>query len=678
MEIQSAFMGTAAAAVLLIAILVQRRETATLSFAALTLAYGLWCFGRGMAGLGLEWGHEASQTGLLALGPTALTSALYLTERNRYLSALRPLLLLPPVVMFAGVVLEARPRELSAAIHVWAFAGVLAGAWVLARFSPLPAIDASPEHVRLRYLSIAHAIVILGVAGDLILWQFELPRVGTLLPPLLYLYAGYLHLARVRVADLRQLMGNAIALTLMAVCLAGFFAGIRIWVGERIDLFVFNAFIASFALLFAFEPMRERIQAAMDRRFVAERLELERSLEPLRERLGQILSLDELLLELFGCLEKTHQLRASSLFLRDDANVGFQQAGSIGLSPRTRVSLMRDPTFVSALEESPILLASELEVSQLGERDTREHERLETLLRILRGFDAQLVLPLCAEDQVVGFWTLSDARSEESFSTDEIRLLRQIADLVAVSIQNSKTFERIRARDRLASLGEMATGLAHEIRNPLAAIRGAIAVLDSDDDQNAEFHELIVEEVLRLNRVVESFLDYARPSTHNSVIKGVGQFVEECARSVIRAQAESNIQITIEAEDDLPTIRGDATQLERVLINIVQNAFEALEDSGRIQIHTRSNIGLEGEAAGVEIVIEDDGPGMDEATHERAFVPFFTTKERGTGMGLALCERLIRSQNGSIELHSRPGEGTLVRILLSPSGPEGPEEEQAA
>ncbi len=667
-------MGTAAAAVLLVAILVQRREPTTLLFAALTLAYGLWCLGIGLTAFGTPWATPLADGALVCIGPLALWVAVRFTGQDSRLQRWKPLLAAGPLLWLGLQLTGANDSaQLRAGVHVWAFLGVAGGAFQLSNFKPEDAD--TPEHVRLRYLAVAHALVVVGAGIDVLTWQLALPRVGSLLTPLLYLYAGYLHLARVRVADLRQLLGNAMALSVMAILLAGCFAAIRIWVGERIDLFVFNAFVASFAILLGFEPVRNRIQSAMDRRFVAGRLELERGLSPLRERLPQILTLDEMLRELLQTLEKRHQLRASSVFLRDDADLGFQQAGSIGLAPRARVSLMRHPSFVAALENTDVLLYADLEATLLATRDEEELERIQLLCRTVRDLDAHLVLPLSADDKLVGFWTLTDARSEESFSTDEIKLLRSVADEIAISIKNSRTFERIRARDRLASLGEMAAGLAHEIRNPLAAIRGAIAVIEPPEDpESGEFHQMIIEEIQRLNRVVESFLDYARPSRRSGLIADVGGFVERCVESVRRANGRSGVEVRIETEADLPKICADSDQLERVVVNVVQNAYEALED-GHIVVATRREVRA-GESSGIEISVEDDGPGMDEATLERAFVPFFSTKERGTGMGLALCERLIRSENGSIELHSRPGKGTTVRIHLSAE--DGPSEEAEA
>ncbi len=669
METQSAFMGAAAAAVLFLAFLSLRRELAARRFARLTLAYGLWCTGCAARGLGYEWGGVVADLSLIALGPLSLACAATLVGRPAIAKRWAPLFAATPLALGAAILaLHPAPTGLHVAAHVFALGCVAAAAFALWRHAP-GAEDAdaaaSPEDRRVRYLVVAHSIAVGGVGLDVLMWQLSLPRVASLLFPLLYLYAGYLHLTQVRVADLRQLVGNTVALSIMAVGLAAFFAAIRLWVGERLDLFVFNAFVASFALLLFFAPMRDRIQGAMELRFLAGKVALERGLRPLRERLKHILTLDELLQELLAAVEKAELFRASAIYLRDDATLGFQLAGSIGLPTRARVSLLSEPVWVSTVEVVDVLQREELERRLDDPKNFAERPRLEVLCETLRDLEAELVLPLRARSQVVGFWTLADARSRESFSSEEVRLLRAVADQIATSLENSKTFERVRARDRFVSLGEMAAGLAHEIRNPLAAIRGAVAVLQQPTDAKAaELWTVIIEEIARLNRVVESFLDYARPATRTATIRDVAAFVKSCVEAVSRSKAREEVELVLDLEPGLPPLRADADQLERVVVNVVQNAYEALEERGRVRVALRRGAPGPLGDGWVEIQVDDDGPGMSDTTLERAFIPFYTTKQQGTGLGLALCERLIRAQNGTIQLRSRPGEGTSVLIRL--------------
>ena len=686
METESAFMGAAAAAVLIVAFLSLRRELAARRFARLTLAYGLWCTGCAAGGLGAEWGAVLADLSLIALGPLALACAATLVGRPAIAPRFAPLFATTPFLLGAALLaLHPAPRAVHVAAHVFALGCVAAATFALWRKVPptgdVPTDDAradeaaSPEARRVRYVIVAHSIAIGGVLLDAFLWQLSLPRVASLLFPLLYLYAGYLHLTQVRVADLRQLVGNTVALSVMAVGLAAFFAAIRLWVGERLDLFVFNAFVASFALFLFFAPMRDRIQGAMERRFLAGKVALERGLRPLRERLKHILTLDELLTEVLAAVENAELFRASAIYLRDDATLGFQLAGSIGLPTRTRVSLLSEPVWVSTVEVVDVLQREELERRLDDPQNAAERPRLDVLCETLRDLEAELVLPLRAKSQVVGFWTLADARSRESFSSEEVRLLRSVADQIATSLENSKAFERVRARDRFVSLGEMAAGLAHEIRNPLAAIRGAVAVLQQPTDaKSAELWAVIIEEIARLNRVVESFLDYARPATRTATIRDVAAFVKSCVEAVSRSKGNAGVELELALEPGLPELRADADQLERVVVNVVQNAYEALENGGHVRVALRRGAPGPLGDGWVEIQVDDDGPGMSDTTLERAFIPFYTTKQQGTGLGLALCERLIRAQGGTIQLRSRPGEGTsvLIRLPLEAKAAEEP------
>jgi signal transduction histidine kinase len=663
LEAQSGLMGAAAAFAWMLAVVVHRGNPGARRFALLAGAYGLWNGARGLSFLGLEQAARLEFAAVWLTGPACVELALAFCGRDELAHRWRTSAWIV-AALGAAVAAAGPPIWLPPFAYAWALAGALTATGLLLH----PAQPEIPgEHIRVRYLAIAHALAVLGAVTDVISWWLGWPRVLVSLAPQLYLFVAYLQVTRVRIADVRQLVGNAAALLLMALGITGLFAAIRVAVGEHVDLFLFNAFVASFVLLLAFAPMRQLVYSSIDRLFVADRLELERSLRPLSEKLPHLFTLDEILNDLLAALESTSRLRTASVFLRDDHTIGFQQAGSLGLPPRARVSLMRDPIWVAALEESDVLLDVDLAKSFEATSDADERRRLAVVRKTMRDLDAQIVLPLRTDAGLVGFWTLKDARSEESLSSPEIQLLREVSDRLALAIQDSRSFERIRARDRLVALGEMSSGLAHEIRNPLAAIRGSLALLE-DTESTAEdaqvFRRVVVEEIQRLDRVVETFLDYSRPDPRRKPLADVGQFVKACVASVARDMKRPEVRLHLDIEPELPEPEVDAAQLERVIVNVIQNAYQAIDGEGRVRISVRSEPTDDERDAWIEISVSDDGPGMDEPTLDRAFVPFFTTRDDGTGLGLALCERLVRTQGGTIDLRSRPGEGTSVQIRI--------------
>ncbi|NRA04237.1 MAG: GAF domain-containing protein [Myxococcales bacterium] len=669
METQTAFMAAAIAAGLWFAALAERRGAASVRYSLLTLSFTIWATGRGALALGAPWAESACAAGLLLVGPASVSFVRGLAGRAPVFSRLDLALCLGiPLLMLALAYGLLQPGVATWAARVWALA------WVGAAGYPLWIRRASilegdtPNAGRLRYLIFCHGLLACAVVVDAGLWRVGVAPVASLIAALPYLYVGYLILARVPVGDVRQLIGHALSLALLAGGLAGLFVLLHIWVGDRFELFLFNAFIASCALLLVVTPLQGRFRRILDRWLSAEKVALEGTLQELELRLPQLVTLESLLPELLRTLERTDRVTSSAIYLREDPRVGFQQAASLALPPRSRINLIRDPVFTEALECEAVLQRKELgeELDEVRTHSSEAHRQrareLETLNRILGELDAQFVLPLRAGGRVVGFWTLTDARAPEPFSTAELELLRSVADLAGRSIENSKTFEQVRARDRLACLGEMSAGLAHELRNPLATIRAAAEVLsqqaDADADDSQEFREVIIEEIARLDRVLAAFLDYARPSTRRSRVDEIGGFIRNCVDGIARHHARDPVELDLEIDPALPSIAADTDQLERVIVNVLQNAYEALATGGRIRVAVR---GCEG---GIEIDVRDDGPGMDEATLERAFVPFYTRKDSGTGLGLALCERIVQAHGGTISIRSRANEGTAISIRL--------------
>jgi two-component system, NtrC family, sensor histidine kinase HydH len=276
----------------------------------------------------------------------------------------------------------------------------------------------------------------------------------------------------------------------------------------------------------------------------------------------------------------------------------------------------------------------------------------------------------------VGLLCLRDERLADAYASDEIAALIEVADQLAITIENSRLFGLLRERDRLAALGEMSAGLAHEIRNPLAAIKGAAQELDPKriGGDDGELMQIIIDEVNRLNSVVVEFLDYARPFRGTFVALSVNDAVKRTAQLMqhdLKSNG-SNVEVTLDLSDELPDVNGDAERLQQVLINLILNAADAMKRDGRITLATKKSADMTDAALWtlkepkqfVEIRVKDEGPGISPKVLDQIFIPFFTTKVRGTGLGLALCQRIVQHHGGSLEVRSVEGHGATFVMRL--------------
>jgi signal transduction histidine kinase len=222
--------------------------------------------------------------------------------------------------------------------------------------------------------------------------------------------------------------------------------------------------------------------------------------------------------------------------------------------------------------------------------------------------------------------------------------------------------DRLHRTDRLASLGQLAAGLAHEIKNPLAGIRGVIELLRDEtvDDERRGLFEQMVGELDRVNGTIHSLLNFARPVPPNRAPVDVRSLIEDSMQLLRPSLAQRAIDLTVEVARDVGRFSLDAGQIRQVLTNLVTNAAEAIEHDGSIVV--RASRFPEG--SGLIIAVQDDGPGIPSEVKVELFEPFFTTKFSGTGLGLAVVKSLVQQHDGRVEVQSELGRGSSFFVLL--------------
>ncbi len=233
----------------------------------------------------------------------------------------------------------------------------------------------------------------------------------------------------------------------------------------------------------------------------------------------------------------------------------------------------------------------------------------------------------------------------------------------------------MRRGQTLAAAGQIAVGLAHEVRNPLGAIRGAVQLLKrelGDEARWREYTDVLLSEVDRVNRIIEMLLDLGRPVALRPVPLNIHQVLERVALLCEEMAAVRGVTISRRYDPSLPPILADEDRIAQVFHNLVRNAVEAMPEGGRLTLAT--GLSLDPPFAKVDVgrgprsmalvQVADEGPGIPEATRARLFTPFFTTKHKGLGLGLALSHRIVEEHKGAMQIVSEPGRGTTVSCFL--------------
>jgi two-component system sensor histidine kinase HydH len=255
-------------------------------------------------------------------------------------------------------------------------------------------------------------------------------------------------------------------------------------------------------------------------------------------------------------------------------------------------------------------------------------------------------------------------------SRHQMQLYRELAERLA---ETNRRLEQAQAEarrsERLAALGQLSAGLAHEIRNPLGVIKGSAEMLtqklQASDELSRELAGYISTEVNRLGALVTEFLDFARPLHAQPEPADLIALLDHVIQVVAARFVDSNIRVEREYVPDLPLVPLDESLCEQAFLNIVQNAYEAMQDSGpggtfRVQVRTV----VRNDRHGVELRLSDTGPGVPQELREEIFNPFVTTKKSGVGLGLSIVSKIIDGHHGSIRVENAPEGGAVFTIFF--------------
>jgi two-component system sensor histidine kinase HydH len=543
------------------------------------------------------------------------------------------------------------------------------------------------ERTRVGYLALGGFVATTLTLTD-VLPRFDIPwpAIGNVLG-ILYLYFLSQTLFRYRLLDLNELVGKMAVLGTLVILLSTIYGFLLYWVGGgQQGLQLLNALVAAFVILILFEPVRNWLENGINRWLLRQRTELRGRLDAVKRELPGVVDVADMVQRIITALEESRRVTDASVYLLDADGAGFDRAGFIGQTPPDRLDANAERAILDRVRagyyDKDQIVAELFEAEQIVEPVSASEQKRTALTALKSRVDelhAGMIFPLLGSAEtemgpwLLGLFCVRDDRTDSAYDADDIDMFRQVAIAAARVIESSQAYERVKERDRLAALGEMAAGLAHEIRNPLGAIKGAAQLLITDGkpagspQEVAEWLEIIVEEANRLNNVVTRFLDYARaegPSRDSASKVDLNHVVRRTVQ-LLQPDEHKKIEFRMRLDDQLPHIKGDPESLLQVFLNLGQNALQAMPDGGTLEILTtrrrRSRLGY-GQFA--EVRFRDTGIGIPRDRLKKLFIPFYTTKQKGTGLGLAISHRIVNQHAGTIEVRSTIGQGSTFSVFL--------------
>ncbi len=486
---------------------------------------------------------------------------------------------------------------------------------------------------------------------------------GTLIP-----LAFFVAIVRYRLLDVNSLISGGLTYVILVAGLAvsypWFIAFLKrcLWQRDILSEQIFLVYIVTVAVLF--NPLKDRLRQTIDRAFFREKIDHRALLYDFSRRVSAAIRMKDLVALIVERLPAEFRLRRACLMILE----GRQSR----LYPEW-LRFGKHPWGQSAVVET-LRKGQGYLICQDDYRDPVLREEIQEIT----GAGFCVVFGLSSGANFLGLLFLGDRMSGFFYSAAEIKIFSTLANQVAVALENAlmyeslersknelqQMFDRVVRTEKLAVIGEMTAVLAHEIKNPLGVIRSSaqhMAAMSCDGKTRAELLEFIIDEVDNLNQTINNLLGLARYKPPRFEALNLDRHLASVLETWKKHAAHNEkVAIVFAKQGAGRHIYADQKQLAQVFFNLIQNCEDAMPEGGTIVVETRQEVGNDGAV----ILFSDTGTGLPAEAAEHVFDKFFTTKEKGLGLGLSICRQIINAHSGRIDIEDNGGRGTTVRIWL--------------
>lgn len=524
------------------------------------------------------------------------------------------------------------------------------------------------------YFIIAWAIVFITTSSIIVPLEYNvhLQPFGFFVLPLNLAFLAYV-LSKSRLADYNVVIGRVLLYTVTVLVVAGisllFVGGAALLAPgfmeqPQMTFAVLMATAIGMGVTVGIPRLLPRAERMMQERLFGSRTGYQDQLSGLVRRLSTVPSIDELFSTVVSSIQSEMQLTRAVILIEDSLSGNYRVRAESGTNAEGVEFEPTSPLFAWLRSQREIFVREEVVRQVPG---TVSHAFDADLERL----GATVCIPMLIDDQLTGVVALGDKTNREMFFMSDLNLLTNLATELALVFRFRRVEEEIFHKNKLIELGTIAAGVAHELRNPLASIRTFAQLLpekmDDPDFQN-EFSKLVLSDIDRITRVIESMLAFSRPSQVSLAEHSTADLIEEAIMLTQPRLKSKRIEVTRNFHEQAQ-VKVDKQKILQVLVNLINNATDVLPEQGRIRIatgirRTDSGGGNNGAERHAAIEVSDNGPGIPVGVRGRLFDPFFTTKKEGTGLGLSISQKIVRDHGGLITVSSTEGKGTTFQISL--------------
>lgn len=627
-----------------------RDRLPNITYSLMALSIALWCFGQFMGDIATERSAALFWTRVNLAG-AILSLVFYVNFVEAYLNDVknqRRVLLLVWLVGALFLILDATPLFVpdvrpaldfkfypvaGATYPFFTIFFLFCAGWGISHLALRAFGEKGPIRMQIIYVLLSSIIGLVGAA------TLFLPVFGLKIYPfgfyfvffyiLLSMYAMVKH----KLLDITVVIRKGLVYSILVLMLSVAYLGLIFLLGEVFKtfanlnsllamLFVFTAFAA------VFNPLREKLQDLVDRAFFKSRYDLGRAIREISDAASFTLDLNALLNQVLNKVVHTLGAEGGAIFLKD-------RTGELKLMETVNLKAREGKMDVSVTS-----------------------------------------FPLSVKGNAIGTLDLGRKLSEDDYSDEDRELLSTLSNQLAIAIENASLHEEILAKerqlfhsDKLASLGTLSAGMAHEIKNPLTVIKGMVQVLpESMEDRQylKGLSETLPRQIDRINRILEDMMVFAKPKRANKEEAEINSVIRHAAGFVSNECRKKGIDLRLDLGEDIPSINADKDLLTQALLNLMMNGIQSMEAGGELTVSSKRK--TENGKQNILIEISDTGCGITHENLSKIFDPFFTTKGEGVGLGLAVTKRIIQEHGGSIEVESGEGEGTKFGVFLNAQG----------